>query len=209
MDRMALKEDIRKIDGDPDFVFFLFNNSFPVRIKIQTFPTSPQEKAALYKKNKRQIQRQNPENWKQDWDRMKPILKAGREPIYSLETATGITVSFGPVSRVPGGYGFRETRGNGRPVDMLAQWQLGVAWIMTAYFRKVSRSPHWQLVADLVNFYLHEERWDYSSLRIAWQGRKKDFALYNPKAFLEGWLEVYRCGLAKRDPPHAGEEISC
>ena len=181
-----------RIGGDPDFVFFLFDSSFPVRKNILTFPLPPREKAALYKRVKRRTQKHHPENWKHVWAEMKKALKAGQDPIFSLETRAGVIETFGPVSRIPGGYGFREMKGTGRPVDLLVVRQWGKIWNLITYFRKVSRKPHWTLISNLVNFYLGEERWDYSTLQRAWQDRQKDFAILNPEAFLENRLESYR-----------------
>ncbi|MHB1605112.1 MAG: hypothetical protein ACYCTV_01785 [Leptospirales bacterium] len=192
MDRTGLENQIRKIGGDPDFVFFLFDSSFPINKSTETISNSSQEKAAPSRKIKRQIQKQRPENWKPCWDEMKKILKAGRGPLYSLETRAGFRESFGPASRMPGGYGFREIQEQGSPVDLLAMRQWGAIWLLTTYFRRVSGRPCWKIVADLVNAYLREEKWDYFKIQIPWQDQKKDFETFNPETFLEGPLELFR-----------------
>ncbi len=201
MDRTGLENQIRKISGDPDFVFFLLDSSFPINKSTEIISSSSKENAALSRKIKRQIQKQLPENGKPCWDEMKKILKARRGPLYSLETRAGFTESHGRISRIPveipesqlsGGYVFREIQGPSRPVDLLAMRQWGTIWLLTTYFRRISDKPHWATAADLVNLDLQEERWDYSNIQVAWQDRKKDFGIFNPEAFLESNLELYR-----------------
>ncbi|MHB8544639.1 MAG: hypothetical protein ACYC9S_11660 [Leptospirales bacterium] len=201
MDRTGLENQIRTLGGDPGFVFFLLDRSFPIRKRKETFPVSSKENAALSQKIKRQIQKQRPENWKPCWDEMKKTLRVGRETLFSLESKAGFSESYGRVSRIPveipgsqlpGGYVFREIQGTGRPVDLSTVRQWGTICILITYFRRISGKPHWATFADLVNFSLQEERWDYSNIQIAWQSRKKDFDIYNPAAFLDSKLEFYR-----------------
>ncbi len=164
--------DVASVDNEPivKFAHYLLADRKLICTEEYSIPEGNKKlKRSQWRKMKRRLAKNYPENWKEIWDSdFKPHLQNNSTvKICSNDYLEWIHVA--------------ETKRSdpGRPKQVELR---GVVWMLKTYFESVAKRPCWAIIAEILNHCLETDEFSASRLRSAWNKANNDFYIHFPKS---------------------------